>query len=75
MTRELARASSSPVVRESRNMSGATLRGSPPRYQSSHGKAPTAGSIQTLNAENAGTTQRAGLRRSVGGALGSLSGS
>jgi hypothetical protein len=40
MTRELVRASSSPAVRESRNISGATLRGSPPRYQSSHGKGP-----------------------------------
>ncbi len=38
MTRELARASSSPVVRKSRIISGATLRGSLPRHQSSHRK-------------------------------------
>ena len=38
MTRELARASSSPVVRKSRIIGGGTLRGSPPRYQSSHRK-------------------------------------
>jgi hypothetical protein len=40
MTRELARASSSPVVRKTRNISGETLRGSPPRHQSSHRKGP-----------------------------------
>ena len=73
MTRELARASSSPVVRKSRIISGAILRGSPPRYQSSLGKTSTARSILTLNAENAGTTQRAGGRSRVGRTLGSLS--
>jgi hypothetical protein len=36
-------------------------------------KASTARSIPTLNAENTGTTQRAGRRRSVGWTLGSLS--
>ena len=36
-------------------------------------KASTARSILTLNAENAGTTQRAGRRRRVGWTLGSLS--
>ena len=41
MTRELVRASSFPVCsKKTRSSNGATLRGSPPRYQSSPGKGP-----------------------------------
>jgi hypothetical protein len=40
MARELARASSSPVVRNTRISSGEIPRGSPPRHQSSHRKGP-----------------------------------
>jgi hypothetical protein len=72
MTRELARASSSPVVQKSRINSGTTA-GSPPRYQSSHEKGPSARSIHLENAGNAGTTQRAGWRSRVGRTLGRLS--
>jgi hypothetical protein len=75
MTRELARASSSPVFVERGTSAERPSAGVHRDIKAPTGKARTAGSIQTLNAEKAGTTQRAGVRRSVGGTLGSLSGS
>jgi hypothetical protein len=73
MTRELARASSSPVVRKRGTSAERSSAGVHRDTKAPTGKARTAGSIQTLNAENTGTTQRAGVRRSVGWTLGSLS--
>jgi len=72
MTRELARASLSPVVRN-RGSSAEPPPGVHRDIKAPIGKAHTARSILILNAENAGTTQRAGWRRSVGWTLGSLS--
>ena len=73
MTRELARASSSPVVRKRGSSAERPSAGVHRDTKAPTGKASTARSIQTQNAVNAGTTQRAGERRRVGWTLGSLS--
>jgi hypothetical protein len=73
MTRELVRASSSPVVQKARNISGATATGVHRVTKAPLGKAPPQGRSRSKNAGNAGTTQRAGWRRRVGRTLGSLS--
>ncbi len=73
MTRELVRASSSPVVRNRGSSAEQPSAGVHRDTKAPTGKASTARSIQTQNAENAGTTQRAGVRRRVGRTLGSLS--
>ena len=73
MTRELARASSSPAVRNRGSSAEQSSAGVHRDTKAPAGKAPTAWPIQVLNAENAGTTQRAGWRRRVGWTLGSLS--
>jgi hypothetical protein len=73
MTRELVRASSSPVLENRGPAAERPSAGVHRDNKAPTGKARTAGSIQTLNAENAGTTQRAGWRRRVGRTLGSLS--
>ena len=73
MTRELARASSSPVVQKSRISSVAIAAGVHRVTKAPTGKAPPQGRSIHQNAGNAGTTQRAGWRRRVGRTLGSLS--
>jgi hypothetical protein len=72
MTRELVRASSSPV-RRNRGSSQSHSAGVHRDTKAPTGKASTARPILTVNAEKAGTTQRAGWRRRVGWTLGSLS--
>jgi hypothetical protein len=74
MTRELARASSSPVFRDRGSSTEQSSVGVHRVIKAPSGKASTARSIRLdKNAENAGTTQRAGWRRRVGWTLGSLS--
>ena len=76
MTRELVRASSSPVLRDRGSSTEQSSVGVHRVTKAPSEEAPTAGSIQLIkNAESAGTTQRAGWRRRVGWTLGSLSGS
>jgi hypothetical protein len=74
MTRELVRASSSPVPRNRGPSAEPSSAGVHRVTKAPTGKASTARSIQVVkNAENTGTTQRAGWRRRVGWTLGSLS--
>lgn len=74
MTRELARASSFPVFRDRGSSAERSSAGVHRVTKAPTGKASTARSIQVdKNAENAGTTQRAGGRRRVGRTLGILS--
>ena len=74
MTRELVRASSSPVLRDRGSSAEQSSVGVHRVTKAPTGKASTARSIQVVkNAENTGTTQRAGWRRRVGWTLGSLS--
>jgi len=74
MSRELVRASSSPVRRNRGSSAEPSSAGVHRDTKAPSGKASTARSIQVVkNAENTGTTQRAGWRRRVGWTLGSLS--
>lgn len=74
MTRELVRASSFPVIRKRGSSAEQSSLGVHRDTKAPAGKASTARSIFFfLNAENAGTTQRAGVRRRVGWTIGSLS--
>ena len=74
MTRELVRASSFPVLRKRGSAAERPSVGVHRVTKAPTGKASTARSIQVVqNAENAGTTQRAGWRRRVGRTLGILS--